>query len=144
MIIRWSGAMTTTPKADRINTDWQIQAETALVAGLTYVAATIAAATVAAAGDRIMVIGAASVCFGALGAVVGIALAAVGRILVELDIVGRVLLELTDGRAFARLSEGDTNATANLHSGVAATRISRNPALARDRGAMDHRARDAA
>jgi len=136
--------MTTIPEADRINSDWQIQAETALVAGLTYVAATTAAATVAAAGNRIMVIGAASICFGALGAIVGIALSAVGRILLELDVVGRVLLELTDGRAFARLSEGNANGTAGLPQGVAAIRTSRNPALARGRGTMDHRARDAA
>jgi hypothetical protein len=68
--------MTTTQNADRVDFDWQIQAETALVAGLAYAGAVTAAAMVAAAGDRIVVVSAASVCVGALGALAGMALAA--------------------------------------------------------------------
>ena len=75
--------MITIHNADHVDLNWQMRAETALVAGLTYVGAVTAAAMAAAAGDSLSVVGTAAVCTGAVRALVGMAFAALARSLYD-------------------------------------------------------------
>ena len=92
--------MMTIHDADRVDDDWQMQAETALAACLAYAGAVTAAAMAASAGNAVFVVGATSVCGGALGAVVAITVASVVYVLSQS--AGRRTLR--DRRSAARTS----------------------------------------
>src|ERR1700692_3723236 len=100
--------MTTNNEADHGGVDWETTAETALVAGLAYAGAVTAAAMVAAAGDSIFVVGAASVCIGALGALVGMAAAALARVLYRSE----------ERHAFAKIGSAVAYREAGLPAGA--------------------------